>query len=107
MAAARQFGLFSGKAEAPSTYGRARHSSPRANGYAAMPGTGPQGESCGTCAHCRMRTIRSGRHYYKCALMLERWSSCRSTDVVLRSPACSRWQSGKPLPTTIVVNPND
>lgn len=72
---------------------------PKPNGYAAQPGTGPEGETCGTCTHCRQRTAR-GKHYYKCGRMLAAWNRDRSTDVLLKSPACSRFDAGTPHATT-------
>ena len=94
----QQFGLFTGKPERAKV--ETRRPRVRPNGYAARPGTGPQGETCGTCTHCRLRAATAGR-YYKCALLLGRWTSGRTTDVLFRSPACSRWQSGTPRVTTL------
>lgn len=102
MNAAQQYGLFSGKPERPKIERRSRGGA--AAGYAAKPGTGPVGETCNTCAHCRLRVARNGRHYYKCALMIGQWTQGRATDVVLRSPACAKWQRGIPQVTTLRGN---
>ena len=58
------------------------------NGYAATPGTGPEGETCRTCDHktYHERTKR----YYKCDLI--NWGHGKGTDILLRSPACHRWE---------------
>lgn len=58
------------------------------NGYAATPGTGPDDETCKTCNHktYHERTKR----YYKCDLV--NWGHGAGTDILLRSPACHRWE---------------
>lgn len=89
-----QASLFGG-VEPAKSYDPPRQLSPKAAGYAAPPGTGPQGESCGTCMHCRVRTFHD-RHFYKCELMVAAWNKDRSSDVVLKSPACRRWEKGQP-----------
>jgi len=55
-------------------------------GYAASPGTGPAGQTCGTCAHCR----RQIDGWHKCALVLE--TASKKTDISRRAPACLAWQ---------------
>lgn len=94
-----QFSLFGGSAPAKSM---APARSPRPGGYADRPGTGPEGESCGTCANCRAKRGAS-KTFYKCVLMLASWTGSRGTDVLLRSPACSKWSPGKPRPTGITT----
>lgn len=98
MASVRQFGLLSGAPEPPRIHHRARYA--RASGYAAPPGTGPEGETCGTCAHCRIRAIGKHRRVYKCALMINAWNGDRATDVLKRSPACAKFAHGQPRSTT-------
>lgn len=56
-------------------------------GYAAMPGTGPAGESCGTC-----KNRERWRRYSKCKLVRGRWTHGRGSDVLAGAPACSRWE---------------
>lgn len=80
-----------------------RSSTVHANGYAAKPGTGPAGESCGTCANCRMRHLSAQRRVYKCALAMSGWNSSRSSDVLIHSPACEKWTPGEPHSTTIQI----
>ena len=58
------------------------------NGYAATPGTGPDGETCKTCDHKTYH--ETAKRYYKCDLV--NWSHGKGTDVLLRSPACLRWE---------------
>jgi hypothetical protein len=58
-------------------------------GYAALPGTGPAGETCGSCGNLARR--QSARTYLKCALMQRGWTRGSASDVRARAPACSRW----------------
>lgn len=57
------------------------------NGYARAPGTGPLGETCGSCA--RARPHDCSKRYWKCGLV--DWIRSSVTDIDLRSPACSMW----------------
>lgn len=61
--------------------------------YADTPGSGPENETCGTCANLSRK--RMSKVYLKCELMRARWSGGPGTDVKARSPACSKWE---PLP---------
>ena len=63
-------------------------------GHAAPPGTGPAGESCGTCAHYCLRTIGS-RMYSKCGVIPSRQTHGKNTDIFKNDPACAVWE-GKP-----------
>jgi hypothetical protein len=69
--------------------GRSR-SNPMPRGYAAEPGTGPAGETCGSCRHHAERWL--ARTYHKCGLMSAYWTGGGATDIRVRSPACSRWE---------------
>lgn len=61
--------------------------------YAALPGSGPIGESCRTCSNAYY--VRPGhRKYYKCSLVLP--TSSINSDIRLKSPACSRWKGEQP-----------
>lgn len=59
-------------------------------GYAAKPGTGPEGETCKTCQHCKRHDYANT--FYKCLLMEPYWSHSITTDIKLRSPACEKWE---------------
>lgn len=59
----------------------------KARGYYAPPGTGPKGETCGTCKHA----CDFGR-YKKCGKARSKWTGGRGTDILVRSPACSAWE---------------
>lgn len=63
---------------------------PTPNGYATLPGTGPAGETCGSCQNHTTR--RYAKTYHKCELTRQRWTSGRATDILLRSPACRLWE---------------
>ena len=63
----------------------------RPNGFARPPGTGPQGETCGTCVHCAY-TGSGKRRYPKCDVIRFRWTHGPGTDILVRSPACEMWQ---------------
>lgn len=60
-----------------------------ARGYAAPPGSGPEGESCRTCARAYSIDYHDKR-YWKCALVKQ--THGLGTDIRLKSPACSRWE---------------
>ena len=97
-----QFALFGGVEPAPVQPSAMR--SPKANGYAAPPGTGPNGETCGTCQHCTVHEATRGprtRRWYKCEVMVRNWTYSRGSDVLLTSPACRHFQPGEPHPSTV------
>lgn len=73
-------------------------------GHAARPGTGPSGETCGSCAHCVFRSMKGSsktRNFYKCGLMAQHWTYRRDSDVLKTSPACSHWKAGTPHETSL------
>lgn len=61
-----------------------------ARGYAAKPGTGPEGETCKSCQH--NATVRQSKTFHKCALNKAAWAKSRRTDILVSSPACSKWE---------------
>jgi hypothetical protein len=64
--------------------------SPEASGYAAVPGSGPEGEMCKSCDH--LSQIRGyAKRFHKCRLMARVWTNGKKTDVLVRSPACAHW----------------
>lgn len=66
-------------------------------GYAARPGTGPVGETCGSCRH-RTR-VEHARSYPKCDLARHKWTGGRGSDILVKSPACERWaDANSPAP---------
>lgn len=60
----------------------------RANAHPFPVGTGPDGETCKTCANLRQRRFYP-RTYYKCRYTE---SGGKSTDIRLRDKACRGWE---------------
>jgi hypothetical protein len=60
-------------------------------GYAASPGTGPAGKTCHDCAHYVI-VCGGVRSFPKCALAEARWTHGRGSDILVRSPACVRFE---------------
>lgn len=81
------FGLAAGPMLTEKQRRRLRNKSPQARGYAAVPGTGPEGQTCGTCHHI-YRTHR----FRKCNLMRRIWTHGPGTDIKARTPACSKFE---------------
>lgn len=63
---------------------------PQPQGYAALPGTGPDGETCGSCRH--LARVQHAKTYLKCGLMRAYWTRGTRTDVRAKAPACRRWE---------------
>lgn len=55
-------------------------------GYAAPPGTGPHGETCGSCGSLHVHMTGSRKRFFKCNLV--NWTHGAATDIRMRSPAC-------------------
>lgn len=62
------------------------------NGYAAQPGTGPIGKQCADCKHKHSMGNYGGKHYIKCELRRATWTNGQGTDILARSPACSKFE---------------
>jgi hypothetical protein len=60
-------------------------------GHAAPPGTGPEGETCGSCAH--LHRNQQARVYLKCGLNKANWTGGGGSDVRARDAACRRWEA--------------
>lgn len=73
---------------------RLRQRQPKRTGYAAPPGSGPQGSRCWDCVNRRLVESPARRRFWKCALV--KWTNGAGTDIRLRSPACSRFEEGDP-----------
>ncbi len=58
-------------------------------GHAGIPGTGPKGETCGSCEHSVVK--RCSKRFLKCGLNSANWTSGRKSDVLHRDPACRKW----------------
>lgn len=64
---------------------QARKKRGKPNGYAARPGSGPEGEKCRTCKHAV--GLDYSKTYYKCKLRRRDWTGSYGTDIRLKSPA--------------------
>lgn len=62
------------------------------NGYAAPPGTGPEGKKCKDCAHKNSMSNGGAKHFIKCNLRRATWTHGEGTDILARSPACSKFE---------------
>jgi hypothetical protein len=69
----------------------------RSKAHAAQPGTGPQGETCRTCAH-RLHDEHHDKVYQKCGLMRHLWTRGPGTDIRAKDPACRYWKAKDGLP---------
>jgi hypothetical protein len=61
----------------------------RAKATPAEPGSGPSGETCGSCRN-KYRTTGFARTYLKCALVPP--TRGPGTDIRAKTPACARWE---------------
>lgn len=61
-------------------------------GYAARPGTGPQGETCRTCKH-KVTVGLASKSIVKCGLMRPVWTHGYGTDILASWPACAKWEA--------------
>lgn len=59
--------------------------------HAAVPGSGPLGETCGTCRHLARK--RMSKTYLKCELARAYWTGGAGSDVKSRDPSCSKWEA--------------
>ena len=66
-----------------------------AKGHAFRPGTGPEGETCGSCAHLARKTM--AKTYLKCGLNRAAWTGGGGSDVRARDPACKFWSVARGL----------
>ncbi len=62
---------------------------PMGRAYAAKPGSGPEGERCGTCRFARQINGHS-RYYWKCSFVPATRGG--ATDIRLKTPACKKWE---------------
>ncbi|WP_431281635.1 hypothetical protein ACQW02_19815 [Humitalea sp. 24SJ18S-53] len=61
-------------------------------GHASLPGTGPAGQSCGTCAHL-VRVSGNRRDHAKCGHRAGKNTRSATTDIRLSHPACRCWSA--------------
>lgn len=65
-------------------------------GYAALPGTGPEGKTCRDCRHKQTHSNTGAKSWIKCALMKAAWTHGPGTDIKAGSPACRRFEPKEP-----------
>lgn len=63
----------------------------RPNGYAKPPGSGPEGETCGSCFAYHSISYHR-KSYPKCELNRHNWTHGRGSDILKSAPACSLWR---------------
>lgn len=66
------------------------------NGYAAQPGTGPEGMTCKQCKHKHSFGGPNGqtrKTFIKCELRRATWTNGEGTDILASSPACSKFEA--------------
>jgi hypothetical protein len=67
-----------------------RRAAERPRGHYALPGTGPEGETCRTCAHYTL--IHFAKAYRKCGRVRALWTGGPRTDIRAGDPACRGWE---------------
>jgi hypothetical protein len=61
-------------------------------GYAAVPGTGPEGKTCRDCKHKQTMSNTGNKSWIKCDLMKAAWTHGPGSDIRAGSPACRRFE---------------
>lgn len=64
----------------------------RKTGNAGVPGEGPAGETCGSCASY-IRVRGGAGTFLKCELMRAKWTKGPGSDIRKSDPACGRWEA--------------
>ena len=67
---------------------KVQHQADRAHPY--PPGSGPPGQTCGTCAKLCARKF--SKTYFKCHVLMRFWTAGLGTDVRKKDPACLCWE---------------
>lgn len=81
-------GPFLGRGAVKKASGR---SSPVPRGHVLPPGSGPAGETCGSCRH--LARVVLAKTYRKCGLNRANWTGGGATDVRARDAACAKWEA--------------
>lgn len=68
-----------------------KRTAPIPRGHIMPPGTGPSGETCGSCKH--LYRNRMAKTYLKCGLNQARWTGGGATDIRARDAACKMWEA--------------
>jgi hypothetical protein len=70
---------------------------PVKRGHYARPGSGPAGETCGTCQHYRTVCSGSGKTFRKCKRAEGAWTQGPGSDIRKKDPACCGWERVQPV----------
>jgi hypothetical protein len=75
-----------------------KRKTPIPRGHYFTPGTGPAGETCGTCKHRVLRgnSEGRGRGHQKCGLNRANWTHGPRSDIRAKDPACKFWEREEP-----------
>ena len=79
-------------AEHRAVVGRVKRKPTQPKGYAADPGSGPEGKTCRHCKHKVTLSNTGRKSWIKCELMRGKWTSGPGTDIRAGSPACNRFE---------------
>jgi hypothetical protein len=75
---------------APMRSGGKKRKPTQKRGHAWKPGTGPEGETCGTCRHCVRKHL--AKTYIKCGKNEAAWTGGTATDIRVKDAACKFWE---------------
>lgn len=76
---------------APPVGRRKKRRDPIPSGHAWAKGTGPEGETCGSCQHCVRK--RLAKTYLKCGKNRAAWTGGRKSDIRAKDAACKFWEA--------------
>lgn len=85
----------------PVSAGERKRKPTKPNGYAARPGSGPAGHTCGDCEH-KQRVCGGSKVFSKCGLCERNWTHGPGSDIRVKSPACQFWVPVQKDPTRAV-----
>ena len=71
--------------------GAFKRKTPTPRGHAGNPGTGPKGETCGSCSH--LTRVKYAKTYLKCGLLKDQWTNGPGTDIRAKDAACWKWNA--------------
>lgn len=73
---------------------RLKRREPVPRGHVFPSGTGPAGETCGSCLH--LYRNRMSKTYLKCGLNRSKWTGGRASDVRAKDASCKKWDPHPP-----------
>lgn len=75
----------------PEALSAPRRSRPLDKAHPYPMGSGPPGQSCGTCAK-RVAFEYHNKTYFKCHVLKASWTHGAATDIRCKDPACRSWE---------------